>query len=329
MKNFIYFFYYIKTTDYKLLKENLKRISKETKKPLIKIICQMVRISLKFGASFNDFWIYKFYKMKDEEIDGYVTTGRLYEFYTSMNDKKYIDIFRNKRRFNEVFHQYIGREYQYIVGADEQKLIDWLSRRSNIIAKPNYGTTGKGIEKIDVTKWEKKADLIKYLLDKNLYLIEDCVQQHESMNQINPSSVNTIRIVTVQNHGKVDIISAIIRIGVNNHVDNFAAGGIAAPIDIETGIVYKPATNKIRSTEYVRHPITNKQILNFKIPYWKEIINMINEVAWLVPEVKTVGWDVAITESGPIIIEGNDNWDKDVFQLPYNEGRQYILDKYI
>ena len=67
MKNFIYFFYYIKTTDYKLLKENLKRISKETKKPLIKIICQMVRISLKFGASFNDFWIYKFYKMKDEE----------------------------------------------------------------------------------------------------------------------------------------------------------------------------------------------------------------------------------------------------------------------
>jgi hypothetical protein len=329
MKNIFYFFYFIKTSDYKLLRIKLKEIRQDIKKPLLIVIWKMIIISIKYGASFKDFWMFKFYKMKDNEINKYVTTGRLYDFYSSMNDKKYIEIFRNKRKFNEVFKKFIGREYKFIDETDEQELICWLAEKRYLIAKPNFGVSGVGIEKIDISKWSNKADIVKYLRSKKLDLIEECVQQHESINQINPSSVNTIRIVTVQNYKKIDIITAVIRIGVNNYVDNFSAGGIAAPVDIKTGIVFKPAVFNMGLTKYESHPVTKTQIVGFKIPYWEEIIKMVTEAAWIVPQVRTVGWDIAVTKSGPLIIEGNDNWNKNVFQIPYDEGRQYVLDRYL
>ncbi|NLL04834.1 MAG: hypothetical protein GX270_03400 [Clostridiaceae bacterium] len=267
--------------------------------------------------------------MEDIEINKYVTTGRLYDFYSSMNDKEYIEIFRNKRKFNEVFQKFIGREYKFIDETGDHELICWLSGKKYLIAKPNYGVSGVGIEKIDISKWKNKADIVKYLRSKNLNLIEECVQQHESINQISSSSVNTIRIVTVQNQNQIDIISAVIRIGVNNHVDNFSAGGIAAPVDIETGIVFMPAVTKMGSNKYENHPITKTQIFGFNIPYWDEIVKMVTKAAWIVPQVRTVGWDIAVTQAGPLIIEGNDNWNKDAFQIPYDEGRQYVLEKYL
>lgn len=90
-----------------------------------------------------------------------------------------------------------------------------------------------------------------------------------------------------------------------------------------------PAVKKIGSIKYENHPITKTLILGFKIPFWDEIVEMITEAAWIVPQVRTVGWDVAVTQEGPLIIEGNDNWNKDAFQIPYGQGRQYILNNYL
>lgn len=43
------------------------------------------------------------------------------------------------------------------------------------------------------------------------------------------------------------------------------------------------------------------------IPYWDKIIEMIKRAALVIPEVRLVGWDVAITSNGVQIIEGNHN----------------------
>ena len=329
MKNIIYFLYFIVTTNYKELFQKIKCISGEINKSKLKIIFDMLRVSLKYGASFKDYWMYGFYNLKDDEINSYVTTGRLYEFYSRLNDKEYIKFFRDKKRFNEKFQKYIGREFKLINEVDNTSLKEWLLKRDIIMAKPNYGVSGKGIERIKIKDWPDIDDLISHLRLKKLELLEDCIIQHPIMNELNPSCVNSIRMVTVQVDNQIDIISAVLRIGIENHVDNFSAGGIAAPIDIETGTVYKPAVKKMGSEKYIAHPVTNTPILGFRIPYWKEVKKMINDACSVVPQVKTIGWDIAISENGPIIIEGNDNWDKDVFQIPYGEGRQYILNQYL
>ena len=48
-----------------------------------------------------------------------------------------------------------------------------------------------------------------------------------------------------------------------------------------------------------------KDIYGFKVPFYEEACQMVKEASKVVPSVRYVGWDVAITNKGPVIIEGN------------------------
>ena len=96
--------------------------------------------------------------------------------------------------------------------------------------------------------------------------------------------------------------------GVGNAVvDNFCAGGICYPIDENTGIIYGSGNDRTFTTEYLIHPGTDIIMIGKVIPYWDKIIEMIKRAALVIPEVRLVGWDVAITSNGVQIIEGNHN----------------------
>ena len=154
-------------------------------------------------------------------------------------------------------------------------------------------------------------------------LYESFINQHLDLSKIYPESINAIRIVTFLNdENNVEIWAALLRMGLNKSVDNFDAGGISAKIDIESGIVIKPAVIKDPFIDEVfeYHPVTKEKILGLQIPYWEKILKLINESSKEIPDVRTVGWDVAITINGPTLIEGNDNWDKTHFELTSGEG---------
>lgn len=328
MKKLLYFGYFIKKTNYRDLVRSFRAVKKNTQLSYFEIFVDMVMSSFKYQSSFHDYFMFEFYKKNHKERDSYLTTGSSYEFYTKLNDAKRIFCFRNKTKFNELFQDFIKRDFLFLKNCTISKFMKWMENKEYIIAKPNEGVAGRGIEKICVKNYNLH-ELYLYLKKKKLELIEDFIKQHDKMNKMNPSSVNTIRIITVRWRGYTDIIAAILRIGVDKHVDNFSAGGIAAPIDILTGEVSGPAISKKELITYEYHPETKCRIKGFKIPYWDEAVRIAREASKIVPEVKTVGWDIAITKNGAELIEGNDNWGKDAFQLLYGHGRKYVLDKYI
>lgn len=328
MKRILYFGYFIVTTDYSYLFDSFKEVKKKESISYAKILLDMIKCSFKYKASFSDYFLYEFYNKNHEQRDSYITTGRLYEFYTKMNDKKKRELFRDKAKFNKVFKKFIKRDFIFLNDCTVDTFYTWIKDKDCIIAKPNKGAAGKGIKKIKVKAYKAIDKLYSYLRNNDLDLIEECIEQHEEMNRMNPSSVNTIRIITVRNQGKTDVIGAVLRIGVDSPIDNFSAGGIAAPVDIESGIVYDYAVSKEGSLVYKYHPKTKCAIKGFQIPYWNDAIEMVMEASNIIPEVKTVGWDVAITKTGPELVEGNDNWNKNVFQLSHREGKQYLLDRY-
>jgi hypothetical protein len=106
-----------------------------------------------------------------------------------------------------------------------------------------------------------------------------------------------------------------------------AAGNLAAPIDLQTGKVNGPGVySDITKEEQHVHPITQVAIVDFQVPFWNEILALTKQAALLYPQNRSIGWDVAVTSTGPELIEGNHDWCKLVWQLPVNKGLKHILD---
>ena len=135
-------------------------------------------------------------------------------------------------------------------------------------------------------------------------IVEDKVIQHEAIAALCPTSVNTIRIATLLGDKQEGIVYAFIRIGNGKVMDNVDCGGMAAPVDIETGVIKAVGANKAGEA-YEIHPMTGKKIPGTQIPYWEEAKKMCLEAMQIVPQVRFVAWDVAITPDGPVFIEGN------------------------
>jgi hypothetical protein len=223
------------------------------------------------------------------------------------------------------------RGFLYTPSQDQQTVLDWVAKRDVFVAKPNFGASGKGVLVVRRSMYTNDRELLADLRRHNLDLLEDLIVQHEELQSLNPSCVNTVRIVTVRRvDGGVDLIGAVLRLGVNNHVDNMCAGGIAAPIDLQSGTVCGPATSSIypRVTETC-HPVTGKPIVGFRVPFWEDAVNFVVEASAVVPEVRTVGWDVAVAPDGPVMVEGNDNWGKNGLQIPYDVGLRNRLRDYL
>lgn len=157
---------------------------------------------------------------------------------------------------------------------------------------------------------EIKFDQLKGKIDGQ-YLFQERITQHPKMSELHPASVNTIRLVTFNNSGKVDVFSTVLRIGAKGKsVDNWASGGIIVSIDKQTGKLVKEGMFKIGyGGRVTTHPDTGVLLENFQIPFFQECIQMACKLHSYFYGVHSVGWDIAITANGPLFIEGNDDWD--------------------
>ena len=127
--------------------------------------------------------------------------------------------------------------------------------------------------------------------------------------------------------GKPELFYAAARIGNGKAVvDNFHQGGVGVRIDTEKGKLLGNALSKDLE-EVEAHPATGVKFDGFDIPYWDEIKKMVCDAAMVNPEVKVVGWDVAISNKGPLLIEANRRPGFDLVQVLENRGTKYMLEE--
>ena len=184
-------------------------------------------------------------------------------------------------------------------------LAAFLDKYSDIIAKPLEGSSGQGIERFTKEHWAQDVPaFLGELLDKNIGIIEERVIQHPKMMELCPTSVNTIRIATLLGDKKQGIVYAFLRIGNGRVMDNVDCGGMAARVDLDSGKLLTVGADKQGNT-FTEHPMTHTPIIGFEVPYFAEAKEMCLRAAQKVPQMRFVAWDVAVTENGPVFIEGN------------------------
>ena len=105
-------------------------------------------------------------------------------------------------------------------------------------------------------------------------------------------------------------------------VDNIHAGGIAAPVDLATGRLGRATDLGLKTTSrwHERHPATGAMILGRILPHWDAALELARRAHAAIGDRVVVGWDVAILEDGPCLVEGNGKPDVDLIQRPHRAG---------
>lgn len=155
--------------------------------------------------------------------------------------------------------------------------------------------------------------------------MQDC-----ELSKLNPSSVNTVRVYTmIDSGGHPHVLTASLRVGGrDSEVDNYSAGGVAYPIDPETGVIFAPGIDMM-GDRYLFHPGTNAKVIGFQIPRWKELISFTFDACKVLPAVRLIAWDVAVLENGFEMIEGNHDGNLDLMQSPSGKGQLSIIQKMV
>lgn len=316
MKRILYLIKRILQLDYKNLFKTVGRIHKKTKLGRMKLFVDVVKCGLKYGAGYRDYELCEWWNLNAEQRATYVTRGINNRIVSLLNDKEYYHILDNKIEFNNTFGEFLCRKWIDMTNATFEEFEAFLEGLEVIISKPAEEACGRGVEKLIVADFESHKALFDHLYLINSGICEECVVQHEQVSALYPLSVNTYRVVTVFTNGEPHIVYAFIRIGNGGRfVDNINAGGMAAPINIESGIIEHPAFDK-DSIYYETHPYTGCPIKGWQLPFWDESVDIVLKAAGVIPQVGYVGWDVAVTEKGPLLIEGNPFPGHDILQMP-------------
>lgn len=289
-------------------------VHKKSGKSRIVIFFDMIICGMKYQAGYMDYALFEMYNLNKEQRKTVVTRGINNSFIRRFNNPAYTDEINDKIKFANNFSDFMHRDWLDLSLATNEEFNSFINKHSVFMAKPVAGMCGKGIEKIHVDDFNKST-LRNFLTEKNLMLLEECVVQHPVMTELHPHSVNTCRVITLHKDGKTNVVAAYLRIGNGKHVDNFNSGGMVVPIEEFTGEIIYPALDKA-GTLYDKHPLTDVSIKGFKIPLWDNVLSLVEKAGCVIPQVGLIGWDVAICEKGPLLIEGNNFPGHDIYGLP-------------
>ncbi len=317
------FYSYIFSANYKRFFDNLKNVSKKENKNFLGLVFDTGNCVFRYGFGLTDYLNYKLYNKNSKERKQYVSTKTENKFYETISPSAYKKRYTIKPDFLADFKDFTKRDFIVPKEDNYNEFLEFLDKHEVFMSKPYDGLGGADVKKEYSKDIENKEEYFNNAI-KNRIFLEELVKQHPDMNKLCEKSVNTMRIMTFNDHGKSRIIWMGLRVGNGiNSIDNFHAKGMAVNIDINTGKLVGNAIDKDLN-EYEEHPFTHVKFDGFQIPCFEEAKKMVLEASLRSDKILVVGWDVAISDKGPVIIEGNRRPGFDIVQV-LSGGRMDII----
>ena len=244
-------------------------------------------------------------------------------FCDNVNDYEASKIFDSKWETYSRFRDFYHRQ---VLSVSDSNLLDnceldcFVAKNSRFLIKPDSDACGRGIALVEGGSTEERKKQISEIIrgHRQRSVIEELIIQDDRMAVFHPESVNTVRVFSVRFDDRVEIFHPFLRIGRGvSVVDNAGAGGLICNIEKDSGLVIVAGDE--RGNLFSVHPDTHVPIVGFVIPRWDELIETVTKLAGVIPEVRYVGWDLALTKDGWVMIEGNDK-GQFVFQIPSQTG---------
>ena len=286
------------------LNKHIDIIQKNTGKSRFSIKWDMMWNFLTRGTGYTDYFRCNFIELSNKEKDTFATAKRFYKLLAYLNSEEYIVVLSDKLIFNELFREYLKRDFINLRVSSAADLKEFLKDKTTVVAKETHGEGGHGITKYKVADIKDVDALYKELVSKDQLLVEDAIIQHEDLNQINPYVVNSFRVITLYKDGKARMIANALRI----NQDDAEVIGCTNDLYFSIGEDGRIDSNVVDDygNVYETHPMTGKRFSDVLIHGVKEAFEMCEEAHKRIPQVRYIGWDVAFSVNGPLLVEGNE-----------------------
>ncbi len=290
----------IKEIDRPRMKFMLKHTAKHNNRSYLGVCLDFFWDALTRGSGYVDYVKGNYAALSRKKRGDYLNQKDYAALVRSLNTRGYTMIFHDKIVFNRIFRKQVGRDFIDLREVGFEGFCEFVKGKETVFAKRHADFGGHGIEKVTVT------DDLRTLYDKAMaggqYLIEDTLIQHPALNAVNPMAVNNVRLVTLLKDGEATVLFKTLRINAGQEAV-ISCDDIWMTLDDDGRILGNVVNDAMEVL--TKHPTTGFEFANLQVPHMDKAMALVKSAARLIPEMRYVGWDVAITEDGAAIIEGN------------------------
>lgn len=227
-----------------------------------------------------------------------------FQFRHAYVDKGFYDtLFPDINRPKTIIKNVNGYYYDGQYPLSMEEAIERCSNLNEAIIKPTLeGTWGQGVRLIKTESGMVPAlncsvqDLFNHY--KRSFIIQERFEQHEGIARLNPTSLNTLRVMSYRSGNEVVVLYAVIRIGrMNQVIDNETAGGIKADIDLDTGKIKGVAFGS-PSEPLMPKTDVGTVLDGYQVPCFDNVLALVKEMHLRLPYFNLIGWDMSVDRDG-------------------------------
>lgn len=285
------------------LSRKVRDISRQSNQGRLSCLVDLAKCTVLYGIGLYEYSLYEFYNLSPGLRKTYHTSAANHKMVRRLNDISQLHLLRDKGLFLKRFRGYMKRDCLDLREARYEDFEIFFRKHKKFIAKAYDQAGGRQIQVYENLTGDPREHY-DLLIKNHMGIIEEFVQQHAAISEIYAESVNTILISTLNTNGLVEVINyPSIRFGSSGGKIDWE-GALKALIDKDTGCIITGAVSPYNDY-YDVHPQSQAAFAGCQIPFFREAVELVKQAAREIPEIRYIGWDVAITEDGPVIIEGN------------------------
>ncbi len=256
------------------MKKHIDIIHENTGKSRFYIRMSMMWNFLTRGTGYTDYFRCNFIELSNKEKDTFATAKKFYKLLAYLNSEEYLVVLNDKLIFNELFKKYLKRDFINLRVSTAEDLRAFLKGKTTVFAKETHGEGGHGISKLKV------ADI-------------------KDVDALYP-----FRVITLMKDGKSTMIANALRI----NQDDAEVIGCTNDLYFSIGADGRIDSNVVDDygNIYDTHPMTGMKFSDVLIHGVKEAFDMCVEAHQRIPQIRYIGWDVAFSVDGPVLVEGNE-----------------------
>lgn len=255
--------------------------------------------------SFGEYEWTGHYELGAEQKKTVSTLWTRMEFRKKFTDRRYIGVLMNKYIFSKVFAEFYGRQCAQASEVNADILKKMGENTGHVVYKPNCKGMGEGIRILPVGTEEEIKSALECIYQVGNGIVEEYILQDDVMNRLNPKAVNVVRFYSLCSPEGSFLFAPILTVAHKNDISNGCQDALTSLVDIRTGKVLTDAVDQNEMVEYQIHPVTGAAFQGVQLHHWEETIEMMRRVVPLASKISNIGWDVAFTGNGPVLIEAN------------------------